>query len=131
MDLGFNHEIWHEIGHQTRRDMRGDSLRDLGHDSGRGERNPAGLAADGSAPLDWHALRARLLAARASRRAIASVARSGPRLAEASFDAATARRLRGKGDCFTPVNPVSLTDRKTGVDIVTAFVGETRTGDRG
>ena len=111
MDLGFDHTLW--------------------LDGRRGERGAAGIAGDGAAPLDWHALRARLLAARASRRAVAAVQRAFPCATAASFHAAAARQLRGKDDCFTPVNPVSLTVRKTGLDNVPAIVGETRTGDRG
>ena len=115
MDLGFNHDTWPGTW----------------PDSGRGTGGRGGASADGGSLLDWHGLRARLLAARAARRALASAGNAGPCAAGASFDAQAARQLRGHGDCFTPVNPVSLTVRKTGADNVAAVVGETRTGDRG
>ncbi len=82
-------------------------------------RSDAGVEGDGRSPFDWHGLRARFLAARASQGALqgefqtlGTAAGNAISWASGSFDARAARLIAGYGDGQPDVNPNALANGK-------------------
>ncbi len=87
------------------------------------------------APLDWHGLCARLLAAQACRRELADAALAGEPAASGSFDCALAQLIAANtvlaGEMLNRVNPTGLADGKPTRSIRRNTAGAVPTGDRG
>lgn len=81
---------------------------------------------------EWAGLRARFIAALAARDALRNSAAQGINgRASGSFDSSSARQIGSYGHGLPPINPVVLSDGKSGRGIRIATAGTSITGGRG
>jgi hypothetical protein len=104
---------------------------DIAFDRKSWTRDPADRAVGKSTSPEWHGLRARLVAARATRRVLSEDSAAGGAAFAGSFDGASARVLADYGERLSAVNPVFWAYGKPVQGMDANIAGETNPGDRG
>ena len=104
---------------------------DIAFDRKSWTQDPARPAGGETAPLEWHGLLARLIAARAAHRALLGDGSAGDLAGTGSFDGGSARAVAEYGIQLPGVNPVFWADGKPAQSMDGTVAGQTSTGERG